>query len=514
MVTPRSPTAGPSVLIAGAGPTGLVLALWLTELGVETRIIDRAAEPGTTSRALGVQARTLELYRQVGLAGDVITGGVQVAGVNLWAGGERKARLPFRDLGIGLTPFPSLLIYPQDVHERLLIERLRTMGVDVERETELVDLDQDRSGVRVTLRRRDGSEQVCEVAFVAGCDGADSKVRKALGIGFPGGTYSRLFYVADVEASGPSVDHELHVDLEEADFVAVFPLKEQGCVRLVGTIRQEAAADAPALTFDDVSSRVIEHLRLTVAKVNWFSTYHVHHRVAHHFRAGRAFLAGDAAHIHSPVGAQGMNTGIGDAVNLAWKLAAVLQGRASNWLLDTYETERIPFARRLVATTDRAFTIAVKQGAAAKRVRTSIFPRLAPLVVRVPPLRRWIFWTVSQLGVNYRQSPMSAGRAGTVRGGDRLPWVPMSGDEDNFTPLTSLRWQVHVYGEPSPDLAAACDGLGVPLHVFPWDRGASKAGLRRGALYLVRPEGYVSLADPEGSPQRLGDYFAERDLRP
>jgi 2-polyprenyl-6-methoxyphenol hydroxylase-like FAD-dependent oxidoreductase len=506
-----------SVLIVGAGPTGLALALWLTRLGIEARIIDKAAEPGTTSRALGVQARTLELYRQVGIADDVVAGGVEVAGVNLWAGGARTARIPFRDLGVGLTPFPSFLIYPQDAHERFLIERLHALGVNVERETELVDLDQERTGARVTLRCRDGSEQICEVAFVAGCDGADSKVRKAVGIGFPGGTYSRLFYVADVEASGPATDHELHVDLDEADFVAVFPLKEEGCVRLVGTIREEAAASDPALTFGDVSGQVIEKLQLAVSRVNWFSTYHVHHRVANHFRAGRAFLAGDAAHIHSPVGAQGMNTGIGDAVNLAWKLAAVLQGRAPDRLLDTYEMERIAFARRLVASTDRAFTIAVKEGAAAKRVRTSIFPRVAPFGVSVPPLRRWIFRTVSQLGVNYRKSPMSAGRAGSVRGGDRLPWVPLSGNEDNFTPLTSLRWQVHVYGEPPPGLAGACDALGVPLHAFPRDRGdreMRKAGLRPGALYLVRPDGYVALADPEGSSQRLRDYFAERDLRP
>jgi len=422
-MTVPSPRSTPSVLIVGAGPTGLALALWLTGLGVRLRIIDRTAEPGTTSRALGVQARTLELYRQIGIADAVTGGGVQAAGVNLWVRGERAARLPLRDIGEGLTPFPGVLIFPQDAHERLLIERLQALGVDVERRTELAGFDQDPDGVHATLRGPDGSEEVCHVAYLAGCDGADSTVRRALRVDFPGGTYSRLFYVADVEANGPATDHELHVDLDEADLLAVFPLKEPGCIRLVGTIREDLATGDHELSFDDVSDRAIEHLKLTISRVNWFSTYHVHHRVGRQFRQGRAFLVGDAAHIHSPVGAQGMNTGIGDAVNLAWKIAAVVDGRGPDSLLDTYETERISFARRLVSTTDRVFTVVMRQGPLAEQVRTRAFPGVAPLLLRLPALRVWVFRTVSQIGVNYRDSLLSVGVAGPLRGGDRLPWV-------------------------------------------------------------------------------------------
>ena len=194
-------------------------------------------------------------------------------------------------------------------------------------------------------RRADGSEEICTAAYLAGCDGAHSTVREALAIGFPGGTYEGLFYVADVEASGPATNLEIHVDLDMADLLLVFPMKGTGCVRLVGSVREEPGVGDRELTFDDVRSRAIDHLNLTIAKVNWFSTYRVHHRVAHSFRKGRAYLLGDAAHIHSPVGGQGMNTGIGDAVNLAWKLAAVLDGEATDGLLDTYELERIGFAR-------------------------------------------------------------------------------------------------------------------------------------------------------------------------
>src|SRR5579884_3619985 len=333
------------VLIAGAGPTGLVLALWLSKLGGRVRIIDKTAEPGTTSRAVAVQARTLELYRQVALSRAVVEAGVKVAAANLWVGGSKAARLPLGRIGEGLSPFPYALTYPQDAHERLLIERLDALGVKVERRTELLRFEQHPDRVRALLKRPDGSEESCEAAYLAGCDGAHSTVRETLATGFPGGTYSGLFYVADAEAAGPAADGEIHVDIESADFLAVFPLKGAGRLRLVGPVRWEADRDKRDLTFEDIRDRVHSSLKLTVTQVNWFSTYRVHHRVAGRYRDRRAFLLGDAAHVHSPVGGQGMNTGIGDAINLAWKLAAVLKDGASDSLLETYEPERIAFAR-------------------------------------------------------------------------------------------------------------------------------------------------------------------------
>jgi 2-polyprenyl-6-methoxyphenol hydroxylase-like FAD-dependent oxidoreductase len=409
------------VLIVGAGPTGLVLALWLAKLGVRVRIIDKTAEPGTTSRAMAVQARTLELYRQVNLAAAVIEAGVKVAGLNLWVGGMKAARVPLQRMGEGLSPFPFALTYPQDAHERLLIERLDALGVKVERQTELVRFDQHPESVRAVLKRAGGSEIICDAAYLAGCDGARSTVREALAMGFPGGTYSGLFYVADVDASGPAANSEIHVELEEPDFLAVFPLKGMGRLRLIGPVSWDSDRQQRELTFDDIGDRAMGNLKLTISTVNWFSTYRVHHRVATRFREGRAFLLGDAAHVHSPVGGQGMNTGIGDAINLAWKLAAVLKGDANDKLLATYELERIGFARRLVATTDRAFTLVIQQGRLARWVRTRLVPVIAPVLFRLAPVRRFLFHTVSQIGVNYRHSPLSVGAAGTVRGGDRLP---------------------------------------------------------------------------------------------
>jgi 2-polyprenyl-6-methoxyphenol hydroxylase-like FAD-dependent oxidoreductase len=502
------------VLIVGAGPTGLVLALWLTRLGVRVRIVDKTAEAGTTSRALGVQARTLEFYSQMGLAEAVVERGRQILAANLWVTGKKVARAVFGEMGAGLSPFPYALIYPQDEHERLLIQRLAESGVDVERSTELVDFEDAPGGARAHLKRADGTLETCVAAYLAGCDGAHSSVREALKIGFPGGTYAHLFYVADVEAAGAAMNGELHVALDTTDFLAVFPLKSGGRARLIGTVREDSQAPPDSLSWNDVSQRVIEWMRIDIRRVNWFSTYRVHHRVADHFRRGRAFLLGDAAHIHSPVGAQGMNTGIGDAVNLAWKLAAVLGGRADASLLDTYEPERIAFAQRLVATTDEAFTGVTSDGMFARLVRLHIVPILFPLITRLASLRRLMFRTVSQTAVNYRGSSLSEGHAGMVHGGDRLPWVKVSvnGDDDNFARLTSLDWQVHVYGDGTPTLQAMCNARRLPLHTFPWRSEMRRAGLQRNAVYLVRPDGYVGVADSQASAMTITSYLDTRRL--
>ena len=499
------------VLIVGAGPTGLVLALWLAKLGLSVRIVDKTAEPGTTSRALAVAARTLELYRQLDLADAVIRRAREVPGVNLWVKGEAAARVPLEEIGHGLSPYSVMHIFPQDEHERLLVDRLAQFGIRVERQTELLGFTDHGDRVVARLSNAAGEEE-CECAYLAGCDGARSTVREAIGAGFPGGTYRQLFYVADIEASGRPMNGELHVDLDEADFLAIFPLAGSGRARLIGTVRDERAEHADTLKFEDVNKRALENLKVEVEKVNWFSTYHVHHRVAGQFRKGRAFLLGDAAHIHSPVGGQGMNTGIGDAVNLAWKLASVLANRAPDALLDSYEVERIAFARRLVATTDRVFTFVTADGRIADLVRTRIAPLVLPKLFDVERVREFIFRTVSQITLNYRASPVSKGSAGEVHGGERLPWAPADG-ADNFAPLAAMEWQVHIYGAANEDIAAWCEQRQVPLHVFDWQPAYEAAGLRRNALYLLRPDTYVALADPDASLETLQRYCEDRGYR-
>lgn len=503
------PNRDTDVLIIGAGPTGLVLALWLTHLGVRVRIIDKLAEPGTTSRALAVQARTLELYSPIGLADEVVKRGRKVTAVNMWVEGKKAAHAVVGEFGKGISPFSFALVFPQDEHERLLVERLAALGVNVERQTELLDFQEANDHIRARLKLENGTSEACEAEFIAGCDGAHSVVRQQLKIGFPGGTYSHLFYVADVDAAGEVMNGELHAGLEKTEFLLVFPLVAEGRARLVGTVREESEDQRENLSWNDVSKRVIDWMHLDVKRVNWFSTYRVHHRVADNFRKGRAFLMGDAAHVHSPVGGQGMNTGIGDAINLAWKLAAVLHGRADSSLLDTYEPERIAFARRLVATTDRAFTAVTSSGALARFVRLKIVPRILPFLFKFNAARRLMFRTVSQTEINYRGSALSEGRAGSVHGGDRLPWLKFQlndADTDNFSTLTSMDWQVHVYGDAVPDVEKVCDARRIPLHVFPWYPEMAKAGLQRHAIYLIRPDGYIGMIDPSGFARSITAY--------
>ena len=497
------------VLIVGAGPTGLALALWLTSLGVKVRIVDKTDAPGTTSRALAIQARTLELYRQFDLTDEVLDQGHKVPAANLWVRGKRQTRVSFADFAGDITPYGPF-IFPQDQHEELLIRRLEKIGVAVERKTELVSYRQDGDGVMAELRAISGQLETVATRYLAGCDGARSTIRQAMGAGFPGGTYQHIFYVADVEASGPAMDGELHADLDEADFLAVFPMKGQGKARLVGTVRDERE-HGDQLKFADVSDRAIRNMKLEVTKVNWFSTYQVHHRVTDHFRDRRVFLLGDAAHIHSPAGGQGMNTGLGDAINLAWKLSAVIAGKAADKLLETYELERMPFARTLVATTDRAFTLATAEGRIADFVRTRLVPAVMPTLFKFAAARKFMFRAISQATIEYRDSPLSRGAAGSIKGGDRLPWAPVPG-ADNFDSLREPRWQIHIYGTVRQDVSAWCDSHDIPLHQYAWHAKHAAAGFAKDALYLIRPDAYVALADPRQASASLDHYLAEQQI--
>jgi 2-polyprenyl-6-methoxyphenol hydroxylase-like FAD-dependent oxidoreductase len=331
------------VLIVGAGPAGLVLALWLTRFGVKCRIVDKASRPGMTSRAMVVHARTLEFYGQLGIADMVVAAGEKGTVLNAHLNRKRIARIHFGDFGEGLSRYPFLLVLPQDVHERVLEAELQKAGVMVERDCELVDLHQKGGRILTRFKTADGEESI-SVDYLCGCDGAHSTVREKLGISFPGGTYQQVFFVANAAVDGATADDEVHFAFADDDIFAIFPLKQRTNWRLIGVVPRTVTKDIQDITYDDVADLVRHDAGLEAPKVNWFSTYHVHHRVAQTFRQGGVFLLGDAGHIHSPAGGQGMNTGIGDASNLGWKLAAVLQERAAPTVLESYPAERVAIA--------------------------------------------------------------------------------------------------------------------------------------------------------------------------
>lgn len=428
----------PAVLIVGAGPTGLLLACQLALRGVSFSIIDKNADHTTQSRALVVQARSLEIFEQMGIAQEALDRGERAKAVRLIVEGKQTFRLPIAAIGEGLTAYPYLLMLEQSNTEAILTSLLERLGHSVERTSELVALADMGGAITATVRRGDGSEEVIQASWLIGADGAHSVVRRAIGIPFAGKTYEQSLFVLDCEVR-PQLPHdEMSIVFSEGSFTGFFPLTN-GRSRVLGTV-PPGLEGHDTITFGDVATDFAQRVKLPVRLENpaWTSLYHSHHRVVSTFRKGRCFLAGDAAHIHSPVGAQGMNTGLQDAYNLAWKLALVVRGRAKPTVLDTYHAERIEIATRLVQTTDRAFNYVNSPHPLLRAVRLRLLPilapRLAPVALRQRVLRELVFRTISQIGVHYRASILSREARGTKfprtapRPGDRAPYIPPGGD--------------------------------------------------------------------------------------
>ncbi|KAL4821099.1 FAD binding domain-containing protein [Aspergillus spinulosporus] len=508
-------TSNPDVLIIGAGPSGLVTALWLIKQGISIRIIDKAKADVSTSRALAIQARTLELYRQLDIAEEVVASGHKIRATNIWSEGTYRGHIPIGDIGTGLTPYPFIHIFSQDQHERLLENRLRSLGVHVERGLEFIGFTENDSSITARLKSTDHENDIetCEAAFIVGCDGLHSTVRHAAGIEYDGATYSHSFFVADIEGDGPTFNGEAHVSFNQSEFMLLFPYDDDRRARISGAIDDETAErKGTNISFEDIAPQISQSFKIQIDKMNWFSTYRSHHRVAASFARGRVFLVGDAAHIHSPVGGQGMNTGIGDAINLAWKLSAVVKKQAGLSLLHSYESERRAFALQLVSTTDKGFNAAISQSFLARTIRTRVVPYIAPLLAKIEYVRHYVFRKVSQIMLGYPHSSLSTGSAGYVHGGSRMPWAVV-GDIDNFESLKSITWQVHVYGAARPELTQWCQSRKIPLHAFPWHDQYEAVGLRADAAYLIRPDTYVAVAEPSGDPLTFDQYCQDIGLR-
>jgi 2-polyprenyl-6-methoxyphenol hydroxylase-like FAD-dependent oxidoreductase len=479
------------VLVVGAGPTGLMLANWLVKLGVDVVVVDGKDGPTRESRALVVQARSLEIYDQLGL-GDLVLAAAQRADA-LAPGYLDRAfgRVPLGPLGRGLTPYPYLEVFEQSRNEEILHENLQKLGLDVRWETAVTAVKQIDYGVAAKV----GNDTV-RARFCVGCDGANSAIRRYRRIAFEGMTNPHRFYVLDAAAAGGLVEGAINVRPGSDDFLLAFPMKGRGAWRLIGLVRDEDGDGE--LAEEDVRVR-LRKFAVTYDRSRWFATYRVHHRIAAAFRDGPFFLAGDAAHVHSPVGAQGMNTGLQDAHNLAFKLADVIQGRRRDRWLDRYEAERRPVARRLVATTDRVFAGITSQTLLARAMRRLIVPLIAPIGIRVLPSTRGgsrLFQYISQTRIHYWMTPGAERASGGHRDsvvGRRLPWTG-----ENYLPLRSLQWQVHAYGGLQ---ATDIPDLGVPVHIFP---EAPDTFLRPNRLYLVRPDGFVAAAAlPADAPQQF-----------
>ena len=484
----------PSVLIVGAGPVGMTLASELTRYGVSVRVVDGSAARTDKSKAMVLWSRTLELLDRGGDRGAApfVEAGFKVAGVTFVAGNTDVVGR------VAMDAIPSAHAYalalPQSETERLLEERLAAQGVTVERSTEAGSFEMGTDGIGAVLRRADGREETVRANWLVGCDGAHSAVRHALGVPFAGETLLSDWFLADVHMTGyPRPDTDAAIHWHRDGVLLIFPI-QAGRYRIIGDLPYTEGKAAPVPTLDEVQALVDQRGPTGTRLFDpvWLSGFRINGRKVASYREGRVFLAGDAAHIHSPAGGQGMNTGMQDAVNLAWKLALVAHGRAGAALLNSYSPERSGVGDEVLKAAERLTSVATLKNPLAQGVRNAV----GRLMLGLPRVAHGVADTMAEVAIHYPDSPLNGpGVRGVPRPGDRV--APVEGQAP-FGAGSEPRFAL--CAEPDAavaDLAAAFDGL-VEARVRP--------ALHPGTIALVRPDGYLACASTR--PDAIRAYLA------
>lgn len=517
------------VLVIGAGPAGLTLANVLAQSGVDFRIVDKSTGPVEESRALVVHAKTLELLDKLGLAEEAVENGENMGAVEFLKEGVSAGNLDFfNGVAEGRTSYPMVLIHEQHKTERLLIENLEKAGKQVEWDRELVNLFQTSDSARATVQNPDGSEEEIEAGWIVGADGASSPVRHSLNLGFEGDTYEQTLFLADVDLDWELGAEKLYMDLTRKGFFTFFPMPGgEKRFRITGALSPEFA-DKKEVTTDEVLQMINENtsLDIGISEARWTNVYRIHSRMTERFRVERAFLIGDAAHIHSPAGGQGMNTGIGDAYNLAWKLALVVKDQAKEELLDSYEAERMPFARAILNGSDKGFSLQVSTSPIGQNLKLLLVPPLAKLASLAPFIKEKLFWFISQLWTQYRESPAAAqsNLAKNVKGpkaGERAPYGFYKSGESIFGILRDTDHHLLLFEGKKPDpsrLEASLEEIEGLLGRYATPVGVhqieteneqlhERYGAKKSALFLIRPDGHVAYRGAAGDIVGLKMYL-------
>ena len=499
---------GPDVVVVGAGPVGLVAACELARHGLAVRVIDKLPAPTEESRAIVVHARSLEMFERMGVAGEVIHSGVKSLAMQMYASGRRLARI---ELGQVDSAFPFTITTPQTETERILTARLNGLGVSIERGAELTALRQDADAVHLTLLHADGAREGVDTSWVIGADGSHSTVRALLGTKLIGSFKGERFILGDVEAEY-SLDHaSMHTYFSpSAGPLLVFPMRGAR-VRLIAQVddpdgRPVATNPAQAELQQIVDARAGG---IHITRSHWLTEFEIHHAQVPAYRTGRAFLAGDAAHVHSPAGGQGMNTGMQDAFNLGWKLAMTVHGTGGQRLLDSYQAERHRVAANVIEFSTRLTQIGTLRSELAIKLRNELVHAASGLA----PIRHAIANELEEVALSYRGSPIVTGhhRHARVAAGDHAPHVADVAVQDQMSEAWRPGFGGHIIvtvaapgeaPEPVKDSGGARQVLITPAT----DRGidgyyaaiadpdrvvASRYGLRAGGRVIIRPDGYI-----------------------
>jgi 2-polyprenyl-6-methoxyphenol hydroxylase-like FAD-dependent oxidoreductase len=508
------------VLIVGAGPVGLVLALELQRFGIRFRIVEKKPERSKTSKALGLQPRVSEVFGILGIKTEFDARGFgDIRAVNFHSGARKLLRLaieqPVDQAGREACQ-PRMLIIPQSDTEEILEHTLAARGGSVERRSELVGFDQVREGVRARICSEDGAEQVIATQFLVSCEGAHSIVRKQAGFSFAGSTMPLRFLLADVMIDWGRPPNEVQVWFHRDGVLGALPFGGQKW-RLIIECAAEASAEPDEVTLSLVQQIVTERVAASIGIRDpvWLSDFRINARMVDRFRDRRVFVAGDAAHIHSPLGGQGIATGIQDASNLAWKLAAVLRDGAPDSLLDTYEEERKPIARAVLRGTTAASRLVFAMNPVLRFIRERIvFPILGTEFAQ-----RRLFKTVSQLELNYNSSlaELSSGSS-LIGAGDRAPDVVFRSEGRNISlfELLGKSGMIALLGSApnNQSVAESLDSLNIRSFVVAPDEMedvysdfARLYGARGRFLFLIRPDGHVGFYQQEADAASLREYL-------
>jgi 2-polyprenyl-6-methoxyphenol hydroxylase-like FAD-dependent oxidoreductase len=517
-----STTQNPTVVIVGAGPVGLIAACELARLGVGVRIIDKLAEPTTESRAIAIHARSCDMLDRMGVLDDLIATGVKSTGMIMFAGGKKMLRAPLEAVD---SAFAYTLITAQTETERVLTEHLSALGVTVDRGVALTGLTQDDDAVHLVLQHADGTTEQADTSWVIGTDGGHSSVRHLVGTKLQGSFKGERFILGDVEVEPCFDNTNMYTYFHSDGPVVTLPMVGER-VRFLAQIHDEPGAPLNLNPTTEQLQKIIDERigGVTITTPHWVTCFEIHHGQVPDYRWGRVFLAGDAAHIHSPAGGQGMNTGMQDAFNLCWKLAMVIKGDAGNSLLDSYHAERHPIGKGVIDFTSTLTKVGTLKGLA--RVARNAAIRV---IGHIPPAVRFMASNITETNIAYQGSPAvlaATSRRAKVTPGQHVPHI----DDPQLEKQLSAAWESDHTGHtvltvagngPAPAAGPAgqtqvlitADGApvgGYDLVVADPDGVVAKRfGLSDGGRVVVRPDGYLGAVTALDDRTGVADYFAQ-----